>query len=63
MSAVEEDVITTPHGTDDSGAVVEEVTVEASRLPNFGLLAVLAIAGAAIYFATTEEDSDDEDEG
>lgn len=45
-----------PHGTDDTGAPVETVTVEASRLPNWPML--LGI-GALLLIAFTG-DNDDE---
>ena len=56
------DTATTPHGTDDSGAPIESVTVEASRLPNWWIIGgVLAACATALYYFGEDDNESDEE--
>lgn len=41
---------TSPHGTDETGAPIESVTVTATRLPDWWKIGAVALAVAAVMY-------------
>lgn len=58
MPGESEPLTSAPHGTDETGAPIESVTVTATRLPDWWKIGAVALAVAAVmYFGG---DGDDE---